>query len=331
VADGVNPVERKRAERRTASVRSFEAVAERFLNEHARRKKKSADQDERNLRLHVLPAWKNRAIHDIRRGDVIELVEGLIADQKPVLANRVQSLISSIFSFAIDSDLVDANPCARLRKRGEERAIDRVLTDPEIQLFWKRVVLPPVGRAVGLAMRLQLLTGTRPSEAAGARLEEFSKLDDPAKAAWVLPGSRTKNGRPHLIALSHAALDVISAARELIDDDAECLFPSPTNKGDPVDGHSLAVAMRRLAESEKLLGRAAKSWKARPPTPHDLRRTFATRLSALGVTKEDRDACLNHTPTDVGSKHYDLYEREKEKRTAVTLWADALGKIIGED
>ena len=59
---------------------------------------------------------------DVRRADVIELVEGIVTAGKPVLANRVQSLISSIFSFALDADLLSANPCARLRKRGEETA-----------------------------------------------------------------------------------------------------------------------------------------------------------------------------------------------------------------
>jgi hypothetical protein len=45
---------------------------------------------------------------------------------------------------------------------------------------------------------------------------------------------------------------------------------------------------------------SARSWKTDPPTPHDLRRTLATRLAELGVAKEDRDAVLNHTPRDVG-------------------------------
>ena len=44
-------------------------------------------------------------------------------------------------------------------------------------------------------------------------------------------------------------------------------------------------------------------------------------MAALGVPKEDRDACLNHARVDVG-KHYDLYERAAEKRAAVSLLSD---------
>jgi integrase len=328
VADGTNPVVEKRRGRATASQRGFAAVAERFMVEHSRRKKRSADGDDRNLNLHVLPKWKTRQIDDIRRADVIELIEGIVAAGKPVLANRVQSLISSIFSFALDADLLSANPCARLRKRGEETAGTRILSDQEIRLFWRRSLLSPVSRGAGLAMRLQLLTGARPSEAAEIDLRELKALDDAGNASWIIPGERTKNKRPHLIPLSQMALEVVQDGLEIIDEDDEFLFPSPIKRTAPIDGHALAVAMRRMAESDKLSGPGSKTWKADPPTPHDLRRTFATRLAELGVPKEDRDACLNHTPTDVGSKHYDLYERAKEKRAAVNLWARTVGDIL---
>jgi integrase len=330
VADGVNPVEAKRRERAQSTSRAFEAIAERYLTEHARRKKRSADMDERNLKLHVLPKWRNRLIDEIRRADVIELVNGIIADGKPTLANRVHSLVSGVFGFCVDADLLEANPCSRLKKRGEENVGRRVLSDDELRLFWKRGVLSPISRGTGLAMRLQLLTGARPSEAAEAAMSEFVYLDDPERAGWIIPGSRTKNRLDHFIPLSLEALAVVKSAIDLIGDEEQFLFPSRTKKDAALDGHALAVAMRRLADSELLKGPGARSWKDNPPTPHDLRRTFATRLSELGVTKQDRDACLNHVPTDVGSKHYDLYERAKEKRAAMNLWSKTLLGIIGQ-
>lgn len=332
VADGKNPITVKRTKRAGASQRTFGAIAERFMVEHSRRKKRSSDGDDRNLNLHILPKWKSLQIDDIRRADVIALVESLVADGKPVLANRVQSLISSIFSFALDVDLISANPCTRLKKRGEETASTRILSDAEIRLFWRRSLLSPVSRGVGLAMRLQLLTGARPSEAAEPALDEFADLSSVDKAKWIIPGARTKNKRPHLIPLSPMAVAVVKAGLELTDDDDAFLFPSPIKREKAIDGHALAVAMRRMSESEKLNGPGSKSWKANPPTPHDLRRTFATRLASppLSVPKEDRDACLNHTPTDVGSRHYDLYEREAEKRAALTRWSTLLAEILGD-
>src|SRR5262249_29831132 len=96
----------------------------------------------------------------------------------------------------------------------------------------------------------------------------------------------------------------------------------------PITAHALAVAMRRFSDQMKPSSLVAKGWRAEPPSPHDLRRTFATRLSSLSVSKEDRDALLNHIRADVGSKHYDMYERAKEKRIALNLWADTLQSIV---
>jgi integrase len=122
------------------------------------------------------------------------------------------------------------------------------------------------------------------------------------------------------------ARQTVLAALELAGDDAEHLFPSPAIDGAPITAHALAVAMARFAESLDPI--AGKSWQAERPSPHDLRRTLATRLAELGIVKEDRDAVLNHTPGDVGKKHYDLYDREREKRRALDLWASTLATII---
>ena len=73
---------------------------------------------------------------------------------------------------------------------------------------------------------------------------------------------------------------------------------------------------------------AAKTWRADPPSPHDLRRTMETRLSALGTPKEVRDRVLNHVQTDVGSRHYNLYEYAAEKRAALMRFESALTAIL---
>jgi integrase len=115
---------------------------------------------------------------------------------------------------------------------------------------------------------------------------------------------------------------------ELISGDDHFVFPSRSKMDDAVTRNALSVAMRRFSDQLKDKSAATKTWRADPPSPHDLRRTFATRLSGLGVSKEDRDALLNHIRSDVGSKHYDLYERAKEKRVALSKWHDALTAVL---
>jgi integrase len=309
VAQGENPSEAKRRAKREAPGRTFKALADRYLTEYARRKKRSAGQDERNLNLHILPKWSELDYAAIRRRDVIELIEGIISDGKPVLANRIQSLISGIFSFAVDSDLMDANPCTRLKKRGEERAGQRVLTDPEIRLFWSKVVEAPASRQTGLGLRLALLTGVRIGEVAGMRPNELEHLGDSARAVWNIPGNRTKNGLAHVIPLAPLALEF---ARELT----------------PVTAGGYAAAMERIAGRLSGPEPAHKTWKDAPPTPHDLRRTFRTRLPQLGVAADIRDRLMNHIPTDVGTRHYDQYQYLAEKRAALVAWDASVSAIL---
>ena len=227
VAAGINPVVRKYRDRHDASAKTFQGLAARYMEEHARRFKRSAHADQRCLETaHPADVGKRR-YDQIERADVIEFVEAIVKKGTPVQANRVQALVSMIFSFAVDAALVKFNPCSRLRKRGAETLKTRVLSDDEIRQFWRRSVLPPVTRRVGLALRLVLLTGCRSGEVAGISHKEIPDIDVPGKASWLIPADRSKNGRAHFVPLSEPARAVIKSAIELTDDGDEYLFPSP--------------------------------------------------------------------------------------------------------
>jgi len=133
--------------------------------------------------------------------------------------------------------------------------------------------------------------------------------------SWTVPPARSKNGRPHHVPLPPLAGEQITEALALANGDS-AVFPSRSGK---VAGHALAVAMARIGAT---IGAA--DW----PTPHDLRRTCATRLAAAGVRAEDVRAVLNHARTDVTGKHYDLYDRAAEKRAALARWAQMVAAIL---
>jgi integrase len=326
VAAGGDPVATKRQAR--GGARSFGTLAERYLEEHARRHKRSHKADQRNLNKHVLPLWKDKLYSSIKRGDVIELVEGLVSAGKPTLANRVQSLISTVFSFAMDAELVEANPCHRLRKRGVERVGRRVLSDVEIRLFWNGIIEPTTARRTGLGLRLALLTGARVGEVAGLCRTELGYLDDPARAVWIIPAVRTKNGRTHLVPLPPLARSVVLELVDMIDADQGFLFPTRSRRRiGPMRSNSLTQAMDYFGK--RLKEQVAPTWHAECPTPHDLRRTLETRLAELRISKEIRDRVLNHIPADVGSKHYNMYDYAAEKREALERWDGVVGSIIG--
>jgi integrase len=329
IAAGGDPAQHKREER--GGAKTFGTLADRYLKEHADRHKRpaSAAADRRNLRKHVLPKWQNRPYAAIRRADVIELVEGIIATGKPALANRVQALISKIFSFATDASLRDDNPCHRLKKRGAESVGRRVLSDAEISLFWNGIVTSSSVRQSGLGLRLALLTGCRVSEITGMSRAELNDIANPANAAWLIPGTRTKNKRDHLVLLAPLACGIVLDLLGMIPPAEQFLFPTRSRRrAGPIAGSTLTKAMayftRRTTGDDDAVG----TWRADPPSPHDLRRTMETRLSALGVAKEVRDRVLNHVQGDVGSKHYNLHQFVAEKRAALMRFEAMLTAIL---
>ncbi|MFD1300249.1 site-specific integrase [Methylobacterium marchantiae] len=203
-----------------------------------------------------------------------------------------------------------------------------MLSDEEVVLFWHGIVRPPVSRRVGLALRIALLTGARVSEIAQAERREFTHIEDPERAAWVLPTARSKNGCSHFTPLSELARKAVSEAIVLSGDASQFLFPSPSVSSKPITGHALSVAMQRFGGNVGSASEASRSWASELPSPHDLRRTVATRLAGLGYPAEDVSAVLNHKRRDVTGRHYDLYDRAKEKRRALNSWSDALTELV---
>jgi integrase len=176
---------------------------------------------------------------------------------------------------------------------------------------------------------MMLVTGQRKGEVMGIHEQEI----DHEKRLWILPTSRAKNGREHLIPLSATALRILAEAGP---NEAGYLFPSKLT-GEPYRGQSIDHATRYLFDS-RLISKARKkpSRKAAAPplagfmerfTPHDLRRTVATRMRELGISRGDVKMVLNHVETDVTAR-YDRYDGLAEKRRALDLWAKRLEQIV---
>ena len=114
--DGKDPATEKQQARTAETITDL--VTD-YIEKHAQRHKRSWKEDRRILNSYVLPAWKHRAIADIARRDVRTLIED-VAERAPVMANRVLSCVRKMFSFAIDRELVEHNPAARLARPGAE-------------------------------------------------------------------------------------------------------------------------------------------------------------------------------------------------------------------
>lgn len=333
VADQGDPAAKIREDR--AGGRSFAKLADDYLEKHAKVHKRpaSARADARNLRKHVLPKWGKRDYTTIRRNDVGALIEGIIDAGKPVLANRVQALVSKVFSYAIDraDAAIEVNPCWRMKRRGVEKAGKRVLADAELSLFWHNVIERDLrGLRTSLGLQLALLTGCRIGEIAGMARAELIDIGNPDKAAWLRPPERIKNGRErspnpraHWLPLCPMARKIVLDLLGMIEPSEPFLFPTIRSRSAPMHPNSFTQAMARFSERIDCA-----TWKADPPSPHDLRRTVETRLASIGIPKETRDRVLNHAPEGIGDRHYNQWDYQPEKRRALLRWETTLAAII---
>jgi integrase len=187
---------------------TVEKLAADFIERHAKKKNRSWKATEWIFTKRVLPQWAGRTVHDIKRRDIIELVEG-IAKDTPILANRVLAAVRKWFRWMAGRDIITTSPCVDVQPPGKENARDRVLSDDEIKALWKGS--GEVGAPFGPFVKLLLLTGQRRSEVAGMRWAEIDK----DKGEWKLPQERTKNASAHTVPLSRQAWAIIKAVEPI--------------------------------------------------------------------------------------------------------------------
>ncbi|MCA1775707.1 MAG: integrase arm-type DNA-binding domain-containing protein, partial [Loktanella sp.] len=165
----------------------------------------------------LLPALGHIKVTDIRRRDVIEVVEAK-AEKTPRAAAQVLIYARRLMDYATDRDFIPANPLAGLKpssitvkgKRDPLKAVarGRVLDNDEIRAFWHSVETCGLHRLTALSLKLVLVTGQRPGEVSGMREDEISGR------WWTIPASRRgKTENTHDVYLTDAALRIIEDAK----------------------------------------------------------------------------------------------------------------------
>lgn len=300
-------VAERQAERTAETV--SELVAE-YLDKHAS-KKRSGAEDVRIMNKDVLPAWGRRKAKDITRRDVIALLDSIVERGAPIQANRTLAAVRKMFNWAISRDLVPANPCSLVNAPAKENRRDRVLSPSEIADLWHGLDTVRMSETIRLALKLQLVTAQRKGEVIGAEWTEFD-LDE---KVWTIPPEKSKNGMAHRIPLSSLALDILDSLKANAAD-SRWLCPSP--RGDkPVTGPAVDHALRNNRDTLELSD----------VTPHDLRRSAASHMTSMGISRLVVGKILNHIEPGVTSV-YDRHSYDKEKRHALDAWERRLDEIL---
>ena len=331
VADYDASRRRQKSEHESRAKSTYASAAKDFIEQYASKKTRRWRETARLLGLAYPPTggeptrikgglcerWNDKPIAEIDGHDIHSLIDETRRSGAPGLERRsdgpteararvMLSCLSKMFSWLVQHRRVSQNPCKDVHRPEASAARDRVLTDAEIVKFWRAT--DAERKELSALLKLLLLTGCRLNEVAGMTRAELS--DD--GATWNIPGSRTKNKRPHVVPLAPLARKMVGTGSEG--------FVFTTTGRSPVSGWS--KIKRRLDAAMKI-----PPWRL-----HDLRRTAATGMAEIGIAPHIVEAALNHIS---GAKAgvagtYNRAAYAEEKRAALERWASHVQGLVSE-
>jgi integrase len=274
---------------------------------------------ERLLERFAVKEWGGRDVRTITKRDVIALTDKVVDAGHGTTANRLYQALSKLFVWCVERDLLTTSPMLGTKKPSAEIERERSLSPVELRVVWLAAQqLPYPYRQY---FNMLIATGQRRSEVAKMKWADLS--DD----GWLIPAPDTKTKKhPHLVPTSMmmtAILDDECQAKQ----DGRFVFPGRYGTGIN-NFHAMkqqldAAVLEFCAETGETVPEAF--------TIHDLRRTFATLLGPLKVTRFVVSRLLNHADGSVTGKHYDRYEYKGEKAEALQTWADYLACLMADD
>jgi integrase len=288
-----------------ADTGSFQEVAENFIKRHVVKNALRTRGDiERLLGNLVYPSWGQRPFRDLRRSDVIVLLDAIEDKHGARQADIVLAIIRSIMNWYAARN--DTSPVVRgmHRYNSKEHQRSRWLTDEEIKTLW----VACGGRGTfGRLVQMLLLTGQRRAKV------QTMQWDDIADGVWTIRSEKREKANAGRMRLPQLALDIVAAQPRIVGNPH--VF---AGRGDrPFDLSSV-----RKTELDDALAFAS------PWVLHDLRRTARKLMTRATVRPDVAELALGHTIKGIQATYDDREEYEPMIDRAIQCVADEVAKIL---
>ncbi len=264
-----------------------------------------------SLETDIFPVLGARPLASIRPSEVMKAVQKIEARGAGDQAARVLQRIKQVYRWAVTHERIEANPMLDLMPgeilKPREVKHRAALSDRDLSGFLVKLNAYQGHPTTVQAMRLLMLTTTRPGEVREARWSEFH----PAEALWIIPADRMKMGEEHRVPLSHQALQVLEAMRP-ISGDRELVFPSPFYPSKPLSENTFNSALARMGYKNEA-------------TAHGFRALFSTVMNEHDRTLRDViERQLAHKERDQVRAAYHRSTYMKDRADLLQWWADYL-------
>jgi integrase len=275
---------------------TLQAICETYLAREGA-KLRNAEWRKQVLERHIYPNLGARPIAEIRRSEIVRLLDMVEEGSGPAMATQVLALVRKIMNWHATRSDDFVSPVVRGMARTNE-ARDRILTDDELRKVWRTT-----NGLYSAYVRFLLLTAARRNEASEMEWSELQGGD------WTLPAARNKTKVDLVRPLSRAAREIIDALPK------RGSFVFTTDGLKPIANSSRAKHRLDVASGTK-------GW-----TLHDLRRTARSLMSRAGVPSDHAERCLGHVIGGVRGV-YDRHEYHAEKARAFEMLAGEIERIV---
>jgi integrase len=280
------------------------AICESYLKREGG-KLRTLDQRVSILKRQVYPVLGSRPIGEIRRSEIVRLLDKVEDNSGPRAADVTLGVLRRVFHWHEKRSDEFRSPIIRgmARQNVAEHRRSRILDDDEIRKLWAATA---DNAAFSALIRFLLLTSARRNEAAGLWWNEVD-----ADGIWTLPASRSKTKAEVVRPLSKAAMAVLAGLPRI----DGCDYPFTHNGITPIA--SFSDPKRKLDAASGVTG-----WRL-----HDLRRTARSLLSRAGVHSDIAEKCLGHSRGDI-IERYDQHKYIDEMQRAFEKLAREIETII---
>lgn len=258
----------------------------------------------------------SKRINEISKADIKAMIKTRKDAGHYVAARNLYVQLKPFFDWSIHEELISVSPCIGVIPPDVAKERQHKITDTEIKALW--ACATPETNMLGDYFRVLLLTAQRRGEVASMQWQGVN-LD---RAEWIIPASKTKNGREHLVPLSPLVVSILKAQPER--KPSEYVFGKFPHA--PVSGFSKAkreldeAMLAKLQEDDPEA--ELSDWRI-----HDLRRTAASGMASLGIQPHVVEAVLNHTPVKL-QRTYQVWQYADERRKALGVWADHVDRLV---
>jgi integrase len=303
VARGGDPLsERQKAAASDAD--TFRSIAEEYVKREGKNLRSMGHRKAILERL-IYPKLRARKIDEIRRSEIVRLLDKIEDERGPPMADQSLAVIRRVTSWHASRSDDFRSPIVRgmARTKPREHARQRILADDELRAVW--CAAEASEGVFGPFVQFLLLTAARRTEAAQMARPEVA--DD----VWTIPQERYKTGYELVIPLSRLAARTLAKLPQIGNSD----FIFTVEGSRPLN----AFSRGKLKFDSKC---GVMGW-----TLHDLRRTARSLMSRAGVNADVAERCLGHVISGVRGT-YDRHAYFDEKRDAFEALAALIDRIV---